>query len=143
MPGAHKPAVPRRVLALIAGATWLGVGAMLVSLAIGWLRAGAWGHGALLAGAGIGGALVVHHFGFLRVADRNLARISSLDERPCAFAFMSWRSYLLVAVMIAMGVTLRHSPIPKPLLAVLYIAIGGALLLSSVRYLRAFFRPKG
>jgi hypothetical protein len=136
----YKPGVPRRFLPLIAGAIWIGVGAMLVSLAVGWLRVDAWHHGALLAGAGLASALVVHHFGFLRVVDKNLGRISRLDEKPCAFAFMSRKSYLLVAVMIAMGVALRHSPIPKPLLAVLYLAIGGALVLSSVRYLRAFLR---
>jgi hypothetical protein len=141
-PSPRKPAVPRRALFLVAGAIWIGVGAMLVALAVGWLRAGAWGHGALLAGAGAAGALVIHHFGFLRVVDKNLGRISTLDERPCVFAFQSWKSYVMVAVMISMGVALRHSPIPKPLLAVLYLGIGGALVLSSVRYLRVFLRNR-
>ncbi|MBU0510786.1 MAG: hypothetical protein KJ638_03670 [Chloroflexi bacterium] len=36
--------------------------------------------------------------------------------------------------MIAMGITLRHSPIPKHLPAVLYIGIGGGLFLSSLFY---------
>ena len=49
-----------------------------------------------------------------------------------------WRSYLIVIVMIAMGIDLRHSPLPKPYLAVLYGGIGMALVLSSVRYLRHF-----
>jgi hypothetical protein len=140
MEGAHKPAVPRRFLLLVAAGIWIGVGAMLVALAVGWLLASTWGHGALLAVGGAAGALVVHHFGFLRVVDKNLGRISRLDDRPCVFAFQSWRSYAMVAVMVSMGVALRHSPIPKPLLAVLYLTIGGALVLSSVRYLRAFVR---
>jgi hypothetical protein len=40
--------------------------------------------------------------------------------------------------MIGIGVTLRHSPIPKPYLAALYLGIGGALILSSARYVRVF-----
>jgi hypothetical protein len=136
--GAHKPAVPRKFLPLIAGVIWVAVGAMLVALAAGWLLDDAWHHGNLLCGSGAAGAFIVCHFGFLRVVDKNLGRIALLDERPCAFAFQSWKSYLLVAVMIVMGEGLRQSPLPKPILAVLYIAIGGALLLSSLRYLRAF-----
>jgi hypothetical protein len=38
--------------------------------------------------------------------------------------------------MISAGYFLRHSPVPKKLLAILYIAIGTALFLSSIRYLR-------
>lgn len=113
---------------------------MLVSIAVGWLLVDAWRHGALLAAAGVAGALVIHHFGFLRVVDKNLGRIAGLDDNPCVFAFQSWKSYALVAVMISAGIALRHSPVPKPILAALYIAIGGALVLSSVRYLRHFLR---
>jgi hypothetical protein len=36
--------------------------------------------------------------------------------------------------MIALGVTLRHSAVPRPELAVVYLAIGGALLLASFSY---------
>jgi hypothetical protein len=36
--------------------------------------------------------------------------------------------------MIALGLLLRHSAIPKPYLAILYIGMGLALLLSSLRY---------
>jgi hypothetical protein len=38
--------------------------------------------------------------------------------------------------MIGMGAVLRLSPVPKAYLSVVYIAIGLALILSSVRYLR-------
>ena len=54
----------------------------------------------------------------------------------CVFSFITWKSYIIVAVMIAMGTLLRHSPIPKPYLAVVYTGIGLALVLSSVRYIR-------
>ena len=49
--------------------------------------------------------------------------------------FSEWKSYPLVLVMIALGIYLRaYSPIPKSLLAVLYLGIGGGLSSSSLRY---------
>ena len=77
-----------------------------------------------------------HHFGFLRVVDKNLARILPMEGKRCLFSFMSWKSYLVVALMASMGMLLRHSPIPKHLLSVVYLAIGLALVLSSMRYLK-------
>ena len=53
---------------------------------------------------------------------------------------MPWRSYLLIPFMIILGVILRHSPVPRLYLAVLYLAIGTALFLSSLRYLRYALR---
>ena len=131
-----KPAVSRRTLLLLAGLLWIGVGAMLLSFAAGWLREGHPAHLALLIAAGVIAALLIHHFGFLRVVDRNLGRILPMQGKRCVFSFMSWKSYLVVGIMMAMGIGLRHAPLPKPYLAVLYIAIGLGLILSSVRYLR-------
>jgi hypothetical protein len=136
-----KPGVSGRVLLFISGAMWVGVGAMLLVFATTWLHPISWHKALALAAAGAGGGLVIHHFGFLRVVDRNIARIEALGEGACVFAFMAWKSYLLVAVMVTMGIMLRHSAIPKPYLAVLYISIGLGLLLSSVRYLRHAVRP--
>lgn len=58
----------------------------------------------------------------------------------CVFSFMPWKSYLIILIMMAMGVTLRHSAIPKHYLAILYTCIGLALILSSMRYMRAFLK---
>ena len=63
-----------------------------------------------------------------------------MDGKKCLFAFIPWKSYLIIAVMMTMGIVLRHSSIPKQYLAVLYIGIGLALVLSSVRYMRIFIR---
>ena len=131
-----KPAVSRRTLVLLAGLMWVGVGTLLLTLAAGWLREGRPANVFVLAAGGVMAALLVHHFGFLRVVDKNLGRILPMEGKRCVFSFMSWKSYLVVGFMMAMGIGLRHSPIPKPYLAVLYVAIGLALILSSVRYLR-------
>jgi len=134
-----SPAVDKRVLLFLAGMMWVTVGLMLMRLSWRWLSApgvrGAWAY----AGTGTAAALVIHHFGFLKIVDKNLGRILPMSGKRCVFSFMSWRSYLLVAVMITMGVLLRHSPIPKPWLSVLYIGIGLSLVLSSIRYLRVLY----
>jgi len=131
-----KPAVGKRTLLLLSGLVWIAVGFMLLRFAYLWLRAAGGGKSAVLAGAGLFLALLIHHFGFLKVVDRNLGRILPMEGKRCVFAFQPWRSYLIVIVMIAMGIGLRHSPLPKTYLAVLYTGIGMALVLSSVRYLR-------
>lgn len=136
----YKPAVTKVVLLFLAGGVWICVGVMLVSLAVSWLLATADGNGYVFAGSGVALALVVHHFGFLRIVDKNLKRILPADKKRCIFSFMPWKSYLIIPVMITMGIILRHSPVPKEYLAILYLGIGLALILSSVRYVRVFLR---
>lgn len=129
-----KPGTDRRVLLLLAGLMWVGVGAMLLSFSYSWLHASQEDGSFRLAGAGVLLALVIHHFGFLRIVDKNLGRILPMQGKRCVFSFMTWKSYLTVGVMILLGLLLRHSPIPKPFLSILYTGIGLALVLSSVRY---------
>jgi len=131
-----KPGVRKPILLLLSGAMWFAVGIMLNTFAYRWLTAYGKSNAFLFAGIGFIAALVIHHFGFLGVADKNLGRISELKGNPCVFSFMSWKSYLTVLVMVSMGIGLRHSSIPKQYLSVLYIGIGLALLLSSIRYFR-------
>jgi hypothetical protein len=136
----YTPAVSGRTLLLLQGLVWIAVGSLLLRLAAGWLGERHPAHLGALVAAGVVAALLIHHFGFLRVVDRNLARIRPLEDRRCVFSFMSWRSYLMVGVMMGMGFALRHSHLPRPHLAMLYIAIGLALVLSSVRYLRVLLQ---
>ena len=129
-----KPALPRSVLLFISGLMWSLVGLTLCRLALKWyLSAGMQDQLALLL-AGILLALAIHQFGFSIIARRNILRIQNLDEKPCMFAFMAWWNYPLVLFMIGLGLALRHSPIPRIYLGVLYIGIGGGLLLSSLNY---------
>lgn len=136
----YKPAVTKNILLLIAGVVWEGVGVMLLYLAFSWLHRASGINIYPYAFAGILLALLVHHFGFLRIVDKNLNRIMQMDRKKCFFAFIPSRSYLIIIVMVIMGILLRHSVIPKYDLAILYIGIGLALILSSVRYIRIFYR---
>jgi hypothetical protein len=131
-----KIGVHKAWLLLIAGIFWLGVGLMLDIFAYSWLRHEILHRAVLAAGTGFVLALLIHHFGFLRIVDRNLNRILPMEGKRCIFSFISWRSYLLIGIMILMGYSLRHSPLPRLYLAMLYSAIGTGLFLSSFRYLR-------
>ncbi len=137
-----KPGVSRGVLLLIAGLMWIGIGIMLDGLSYSWLRAEKPDSALLALVGGFVCALIIHHFGFLRVADKNLGRILPMEGKKCVFSFMPWKSYILIIIMILMGFLLRLSPIPKLYLAVLYSGIGTALILSGVRYLRHLFLIK-
>ncbi|MGB8491690.1 MAG: hypothetical protein WCE64_11595 [Bacteroidales bacterium] len=130
------PVVDRKVLILLAGLMWCGVGVMLFSFSVEWLSHSQ--HKVLFYLAGIAAAMPIHHFGFLKLADRNLNRLLPLTEKKCIFSFMTWQSYIIVVIMIAMGITLRHSMIPKNDLSVIYTGIGMGLFLSGMRYLRNF-----
>lgn len=134
------PTAGRRKLILLAGLLWFGAGALLTRMAEGWLAAYGGDYRALHYGAGFAAALLIHHFGFLKIADRNLERLLPLEEKRSVFAFIPARSYLLIAGMAALGAALRHSPLPKHYLSVLYVAVGLALVLSSVRYFRWFLK---
>jgi hypothetical protein len=131
-----KPAVNKSFLLFLSGLMWFCVGIMLNSFAVHWLITYGNNYAYLFAGIGFMAALIIHHYGFLKLADKNLGRISFMKEKPCVFSFMSWKSYIIVAVMVTMGITLRHSSIPKQYLSMLYIGIGLALILSSIRYFR-------
>lgn len=137
----YKPAVPGTFLVLLAGTAWACVGVMLLFSAVLWLSAASDGASPLVfAAAGVVTALLVHHFGFLKIADKNLERILPVGGKKCLFSFFPWKSYIIIAVMVAMGILLRHSDVPRQYLAVCYIGIGLALVLSSIRYVRIFFR---
>ena len=66
-----------------------------------------------------------------RVAARAVGRIARFGDRTCLGAVYSWRTWLLVLLMIGAGAALRRSPLPGPLLGTLYLAVGWSLCLSS------------
>jgi hypothetical protein len=135
-----NPLVDKKVLILMAGLMWCAVGVMLMRYAFTWLRILPSRQQLLFYSAGFLAAMPIHHFGFLKLADKNIKRILPVTERQSPFSFMTVKSYLIVVVMISMGIALRHSAIPKRYLSLLYNGIGLALFLSGIRYLRVFFQ---
>lgn len=137
-----NPAVKKTWLYLISGITWSAVGIMLTSMTIDWLAVVPQINAFVKAALGILLALAIFRFGFTSFARSNIERIRrKTEETLCVFGFQKWSSYPLVLVMISMGIFLRKfSPIPKPWLAILYIGIGGGLLLSSFWYYQTLFQ---
>jgi len=139
-----KPGLPKNWLLFTAGLMWTGVGIFLISLTIDWIFAptvkSPWNYWL----PGIGLAYLIFRFGFSNLARKNSLRINNLEEeKPCLFAFQEWHSYPLILFMIGLGITLRnYTPIPKPLLGILYIGIGGGLGSASLVYYRHLFTSK-
>jgi hypothetical protein len=137
-----KPGVHKNWLQLLAGVIWTGVGLYLIYLALGWIfQPGItsnwyyWLPGIILAS-------LIYYFGFSKLARKNSRRIQELPvEKPCLFAFQEWHSYPLVLFMIGLGIGLRiYSPIPKPLLGIMYLGIGGGLGGASIHYYQAIIK---
>jgi hypothetical protein len=120
--------------------TWSIVGILLCRSAYGWLVPVSRHGFVFFEIAGVLMALAAYQLCFSRIARKNVARLSLLKEKTCIFAFQKWKSYLLIAVMVALGIALRSIPVPKPYLAVVYIAIGGALFLASLQYYGCLWR---
>ena len=139
-----KPRAPKIWLQLTAGLIWTGVGIFLISLAIEWIFhpdvERRWQY--ILPGMML--AYLIYRYGFSRLARNNSQRIDSLSaEKPCIFAFQAWHSYPLVLIMIGLGITLRKfTPIPKPLLGILYMGIGGGLGSASLVYYNRIFKRR-
>jgi uncharacterized membrane protein len=136
----YNPAVKKEYLIMLAGIMWCGVGVMLISFAMVWLSRYTGTDKFYYYGAGFLAAMPIHHFGFLRLADKNLKRLLPVTGKRCVFSFVTWKSYLIIIIMVAMGITLRHSPIPKQYLSIVYNGIGLGLFLSGIRYIRSSIR---
>ncbi len=140
LPDKFKPAVSGRWLLLLAGLMWTAVGALLCRLAYAWLSTVGIKTAVALAAAGITLGLVGYRFSFIKMARKNSRRICELEDKSCLFAFQAWKSYLIIALMIGLGILLRHSALPRQYLALVYLAVGLALLLSSLLYYALLWR---
>ncbi len=135
-----KPSVPKCWLFAASGVMWNAVGITMCATGIGWLANSGLVRGIGFGLAGLILAILAVHWGFGSIAQNNIRRLRRLPSRGCFFAFQAWKSYLIIMCMIALGMALRHSSIPKHFLAVAYTAIGGALTLGSLYYYRHLAR---
>jgi len=130
-----NPAVDKKWLMLIAGLMWCGVGAMLISFAFTWLaRYHQYGK-IMFYLAGIVAGIPIHFLGFKKLAMKNINRLMATEGKKCIFSFITWKSYLIIVIMVTLGITLRHSSLSKQYLSVLYNGIGIGLLLSGIVYI--------
>lgn len=132
------PGVPRNWLFAIAGTIWILAGLVLVTRATGLLSSFTLGVSLSVALGGIALATVGYAFAFSRAVEKNIRRIHGLPDPACAFAFMAWSGYLIIALMMTMGILLTDSSLPRLYLSILYTAMGGMLLAGGARLFRQF-----
>ena len=133
----YKPVASSRVQLWLAGAMWSFVGAGLLSVGIYWLFGNGGAKGFILliiaAGLGLGKALLVLD----RTTIHNVSRIESRGEDRCVGGFLSPGVWILVIGMMLLGRILRTIGLSKPILGVIYGAVGIGLLFSSRHIWRA------
>lgn len=132
---ALKPAVPKRYLMLIAGVVWSFAGGMLFGKGVNML---------LLFSQEIWWKLFIsiplgiafYQFMFSKIFKKHSERIMSIKhERPCAFSFFNWKSYIMMGSMITLGILLRTTGIvPIRYLSIVYIAMGIPLSISAIMF---------
>ena len=132
-----KPAVHRKSLIQISELMWSGVGIFLNILVFGWFKNLNNTQILLSILIGLFAEWVIHSFGFGNLAIKNVNRILAYPKHACIFAFQEWKSYILIAIMMIIGILMRTtSLLPKYLLAPMFIGIGIALFLVSFKYYR-------
>jgi hypothetical protein len=134
------PRVPRIYLLLIAALVWTFAGGMLLFRGYFFLIES--NHLLLLKIVScVSGGLVFYALLFDKISKKHITRIKGLAvDRPCAFSFFNWRSYMLMAVMITSGIALRKSGFVAPeYLSFIYITMGVPLLMSSFRFYYSYF----
>jgi hypothetical protein len=135
-----KPTVNRKVLILLSGIMWSGVGVLLNWFAFRWLPLLEQWQIIFTYSLGIMAGLIISKFGFSKLAAKNRDRILGFPEKVCAFAFQRWQMYFLIMFMMSMGIFMRKSGlIPKYLLAPVYVGIGLALFIGSFIYYKSYF----
>ncbi len=138
-----KPSVPKFWLIALAGLVWMAAGALLCRLSFLWIVSFDGTRGVVLGFVGLVLALAAYLALFSGIVRKNITRISSYTDKGCVFAFQAWRSYLIIVVMVLLGNVMKQSTVSREVLAVVYATMGGALVMSGIRYVIHLFRPKG
>lgn len=123
-----KPGVSRSVHLFAAPFLWTAIGTLLMVRGFGWIGAGA-ARWLVLLGLVIG--TIKSRLILDKTARKSLQRILEMNDNTCIGAVYSWKTWLLVALMMTFGITMRKLTDPGLIIGTLYMAIGWALVLSS------------
>ena len=138
-----KPGVQKRTLLMIAGCAWSIAGGILISRSL--IHLISVNH--LLAmelGIGIVFGSFFYLLLFARISKKHITRINLIEiDNPCFFSFFNFRSYLLMAIMISGGITLRLSGlVNQEIIYTFFLCMGIPLLVSAWRFFYSYAKNK-
>lgn len=123
-----KPGASKAVHLFTAPFIWTCVGIMLVVRGFGWIGPG-FSRWLIVLGIFLG---MAKSFAVLdKVARKNIERISRMKDKTCLGAVYTWKTWLMVAMMMGFGIALRTLTELGRIVGTIYVAIGWALLFSS------------
>ncbi len=118
----------RRGHVLVSALLWTVTGFFLLIRGFSYVAAGS----LILAGlTGLAAGSLKSFYILDRVAFKGLERILSFSDNTCIVAIYSWKTWLLLIVMIWLGILSRAVDIPITMRGIICIAIGWALVFSS------------
>ncbi|WP_163339654.1 hypothetical protein [Desulfopila sp. IMCC35008] len=123
-----KPGGHRKTHLLLAASLWTGIGCLLTARGLHWLAKS--DSFAVLVPAVLAGVLKSRYI-LDKTAAKSIDRILHLKDGTCLGAVYSTKTWGLVLLMMGMGIILRMSSCPLPVLGFLYVMIGCALIRSS------------
>jgi hypothetical protein len=126
-----KPAAPATAHLLLAALLWSVVGTVLALFGGRWIWLD-WGWaGAAASAAALTVGIAKSHWVLDRAAGRMAGRIAERGDGHCIGGFLSWKTWLLVALMSGGGRLLRYLVGANGFVGLLYLAVGVALVRSS------------
>lgn len=132
---ALKPGVPKWALLFMGASLWAFAAYRILKMGIVFIERHAF-HDWLNYLIGVIGFIPFFSLVFYKVSRKYIHRIKHLPQpKPCVFAFFSWRGYLIMSGMIAMGITVgRWSLIPELYKGTFFISLGLSLLASACMF---------
>lgn len=132
----------RRTQVFLAALMWTAVGTMLFSLGLHWIVSHDGDIGLLYAAPFVALGLLKAFFVLDHMTEKAVARIAGRSDHSLLIGFFSPRSWALVAGMMLTGQVLRATPLPRPWLGMLYVAVGAALVVSSRNLWKVWWRHR-
>lgn len=132
----YKPAASAATRTLLAAVMWTLVGAALLFFGARWVIGS--GMTILLAPAVLLGVLKTRLV-LDPSAERAVERIRRAGDQRCAGGFFSWKTWLFIVAMSGAGRVLRDGLLPLPIVGLLYVAVGVALLLACRKLWRGWY----
>ena len=133
-----KPGVPKRWLFFIAAMFWAYAAYRVLGLVRLYMTESTMSQWEVIT-FGLIGLVIFFNLVFKKVCRKHIHRITFMEQKnPCFFAFFGWKSYLLIAMMVCMGIFFsRIHLMPVVFQSVFYIALGGSLFFSAIVLLNA------